>query len=964
MKRFKITTILFLIIVSVLSFALFLGGCDFVQYLEKTESQTVSDEVKQLREDYVDKLYDATAELHFREKEQKLFEYALQDAVNELNECSTESELISAYDKHIAAIGEIKTDEEYSAEEEIAALNAYRAAILAQASESYDKSKYHLSQITYLDSVFSALSEDLSDTQDVEEMNGLLQAFYFDLHKEDEILILIDYADFARYEDSQKEILNKTLNSCTENIRGCDSEEDIADIREVYKYEVYKRDSIIKIKSYVDLSLYREEQAEEIRNITRERLILAEKATNKIESDNVFREYQIAVYGIPTDETLYDNELSSLKEELNSSLASEYNLSYYRENEALAVQELLSSFKSSAESILKKEDVLSQYLLIKSRLDAIKTASVLDAEDRASLIEELYAQLLNDIDTKIDEADKAEFLAKAETVYAAMRDRVSLNGIREEYRALSQEIALVHGEAIEVLKIELTEFNNSVFYRENEKNEVKALKEEYLAKLTADLKMEDAKLLLQEAKDAIGLIKTNDDLWNDGVSEFRAALQTSFGENVLEEPKSLTEAANSSELADIIDYYAFYQISGTEFVCDTFRVKLNYDHWNAQDEINNVYWNCELLRSGAGIYGEFEERDYLVLHLIPYNLASTSNRATTNKIAMNQSLVEFKSEGQTVARPSDFENFPYKKYTKTLGGVWNTQQLWYALEHEYIPVCVAGSPAEQTLNKAKEILRGLIREGMSDEEKIFSIYSWFAENVQYDYKYTNDFYQSVLEKYAEAAPSKAFHAEGALIDGLAVCEGYAKSYLILLRIEGIESYRIVMSPASWGKIIPDSNGQITYGGGYGSHAFVGIKMSDGLLYYSDTEQTFTGEGKNLRMLQQFMVPSSLFTGYWGKTFLKPDIAEGTGYWSGYENLYVDNACLFVKNKEELAVLADIIKGKFQSGEKLCVSLFFDSTAYPAFKDDYIDLLNYNYIEKSSKNNGCAFTEFVVYTTPA
>lgn len=955
MKKIKYLSIILLLLLCV-CLACFCAGCDFIKYVEIPEnSRVVTEEVKQFREDYVNMLYEATSATKYRDKEQKLYEYAVQDAVNELNECFSEAELREVYDKHLTEISKIKTDKEYSAEEETRAIDAYRAAILNQADESYDRNKYSQNQKAYLDDVFSDFSARLSESSDREEMNGFLQTFYFDLHKEDEVLSLIEYADMTAFDISSHGILSETLKQCTEDIRSCKDEEHIDDIKAVYLFEVYRQVTIKKLNDYVDLSLYRQEQTAEIELILGRYLETARQAETETEADNVFRDYQIAVYSIPTDGMLYSAELDELKTQLSGILDENYKLSLYRPDEGLKVRELLKSFSEMTETMDRKEDILSQYLLVKSELDAVKTAKVLDEEDRAALIEQLYAQLKNDIENKIKESDRADFLKKAELTYNAMCDRVSLDGIRQEYSMLAQEIL---GNTIDYYRNELLMFKSSVFYREKEQSQVDLIKSDYLAKLVDDLEIAKAKEILQEAKEKIELIKTDDDLWNEDLEKFRTDLKDLYGDHVLEEPNSLTEANNCYELARIIDYYAFYQIGGGDFLCDTFRVKLNFDHGDAESEINNVYWQCELVRSGAGVYGEFEQSNYLVLSLIPYDLATTSNRDSTNRIIRNSSLVEFKSEGEKVALGSDFDDFPYKKYDKKLVGIWNTQQLWYALEHEYVPVCVAGSPAENTLEKAKEILRGIIYEGMSDDEKIFRIYSWFGENVQYDYKYTYDFYQSVLENYPEAATSRAFHAEGAICDGLAVCEGYAKAYLLLLRLVGIESYRIVKSPAVKGRIIRDPGSEKYYSGGYGSHAFVGIRMGDGLLYYSDPEASFVTGASHLQTYHQFMVAPSLFTGYGGQTFLLPRIEVGTAYGEIYLKFQINNESLFVVDKVGLQSVIGVIDNIDMKNRQ--ISVFCDLMTYSGIKNDLVELIGLEYKEKKASNSNAAFVELIIY----
>lgn len=933
MKKRKVITIIFLIIPFV---ACFCSACDFIQYVEKPENNVVSDEVKVLQEEYVDKLYTVTSEIKYREKEQKLYEYAVQDAVNELYECRSESELKQVYEKHLIEIGKIKTDKEYSDEEEVNAINAYRVAILGQAEESYDKLKYTEEQITYFNTVFTTFSGELFETTDREVMNELLQKLYFDIHKEDEILSLINYVDISTYEDSQKKILTETLDKCIENIRNFDKQENIDEIKEIYKFEVYKRNTVKKLNEYVDLQLYRNEQVAEIKAILTEHLKLAEEVETNIEADNVFREYQIAVYDITTDEMLYSEELAELKAELSSSLSDSYKLSFYRENEGQTIQELLTTFQDILKTLQKKEDVLSQYVIIKSRLDSVKTAKVLDEEDRVNLIEELYVDLQNRIEKNIDGVDKDEFLLKAGKAYADMQDRISLDSVRAVHRVLANEISAKFGAALDIIKEELSEYNNSVYYRENEQNEVNSLKEEYLSKLIDDIGIEEAKVLLQEAKLAIEEIKTNDDLWDDSVEKFRSDLKSLYGEAVLEEPRSLTEANDYFELANIIDYYAFYQLSGTEFVCDTFRVKLNFDHNDATWERNEVYWYCELLKSAVDIKAEFEgNSDFFVITLIPYHFASVSNNAETEKIKRSDNLVEFNSDKtEFIDRDEEFDNFPYYNFAKT-ANVWNSQQLWYALEHGYVPNCAQGSPAEEMLNKAKSILRGIIKEGMSDEEKIFNIYSWFGRNVQYDHLHTKYDKSSDRNNLPNEVISslQSHFVEGALNDGLAVCIGYAKTYLLLLRIEGIEA-KFDLARMSY------MEGNNTINSITGSfHGYVLLKLN-GAWYYSDPQKTSAGTQEEFISLPFLCLPKEIAGFY---EVMNVNLESSNSIFI-YEKLSFNGYNVFVKNKDELYKLLD----EFYPYADICrLSILYDTS----YKDCFIDLIDFNKHYNVGRVNG-------------
>ena len=927
MKKFKISSVILFIILSASLIVCGLTGCDFVQYIENSENQNASEEVKLLQEEYVDRLYTVTSEIKFREHEQKLYEYAVQDAVNELYECLSETELQTVYEKHLIAIGKIKTDGQYADEEEAEALSAYRAAILKQAEANYDKQKYSEEQITYLDSVLAKFSGELFEIADTENMNALLQKFYFDIFKEDEILSLINLTDFSAYEDSQKQILIDTLAKCAEDIRGTDTQENVNEIKEVYKFEVYKRDTVKKLNEYTDVQIYRKEQADEIKAILSESLRLAENAQTNTQLDNIFREYQIAVYDIPTSDMLYSRELEELKTQLGSSLADTYKLSFYREKERQTVQELLKIFQDSLVNLHRKEDVLSEYIISKSKLDCVKTANEMASDERTLLIDELYGKLANYINSSIDENDRDEYLIRAESVYSAMCDRISTESIRLVYREFAKEIGIT-----EVFKEELQEYKDNVYYRENEQNQVNAIKEEYLTKLIDSLSAEEKEVLLQEAKNSIDIIKSNDDLWNDSVARFRADLKSLYGEEILEEPRSLTEANDYNELAKIIDYYAFYQLSGTEFVCDTFRVKLNFDHGDATYERNEVYWHCELLKSAVDIQAKFDnDSKYIIFSLKGYNFASESNLETTKIEIKELNGTQFASDKTDfTAREEDFDSFSFYNYERRIK-VSNSQQLWYALEHRYFPVCEKGSSAETVLNEAKKILRSIIMEGMSDEEKMFQIYSWLCKNIQYDDQHQNHNSSSDPDNYPNERVSllKSYFIEGALFERLAVCIGFAKLQVLFLSMEGIEvKINIARMPYLTGKNTINSMTN-------GFHTYVFVKMGD-VWYYSDTDKGYA-RGQSTYSINFIMLPkaeSTLFDEHMNK-----ELVGGTSK-DYYKNFKVLNCKAYVFDKQELYNLLDNVRDN---------NFMLPFSVFAGYSGCVDDIINYGHDGSTSFN---------------
>lgn len=116
--------------------------------------------------------------------------------------------------------------------------------------------------------------------------------------------------------------------------------------------------------------------------------------------------------------------------------------------------------------------------------------------------------------------------------------------------------------------------------------------------------------------------------------------------------------------------------------------------------------------------------------------------------------------------------------------VSTSEQLVWALENGYKPVCVENSAAERVYNKAKTVLRNICTDAMSDFEKTRAIYEWIILNTAYD----NLAYSKVRNNQItdeETRLYKCWFAEGVFDDGVAVCEGFAKAFVILARIEGI-----------------------------------------------------------------------------------------------------------------------------------------------------------------------------------
>ena len=216
-------------------------------------------------------------------------------------------------------------------------------------------------------------------------------------------------------------------------------------------------------------------------------------------------------------------------------------------------------------------------------------------------------------------------------------------------------------------------------------------------------------------------------------------------------------------------------------------------------EIKYVQYNTQQVRNDYGMY-TLEIIDYL--HPIyPTDIAEQEILITQEQSVSPTSYTD-------TPRADDFDDFKINNRTMTMM-VYNSDQLYYAVEHGCKPIFPDGnSPAETAYETTKNILRDIIDDSMTDYEKALAIYDWISFNVTYDFNLTN-FVDSISVQ--QAYYYRAFYIEGVLFDnGIAVCDGIAKTYALMCGIEDIECYKVTGTVTggghAWNKIKLDMNG--------------------------------------------------------------------------------------------------------------------------------------------------------------
>jgi putative cell wall-binding protein len=145
------------------------------------------------------------------------------------------------------------------------------------------------------------------------------------------------------------------------------------------------------------------------------------------------------------------------------------------------------------------------------------------------------------------------------------------------------------------------------------------------------------------------------------------------------------------------------------------------------------------------------------------------------------------------------------------------QDLTEAVQNGMTPVFTdQASKIKAYYNAAQNILSSIIVPGMSDYEKEKAIHDYIIDNTKYDMEnYLND-----------TIPPDSYSPYGALINHVAVCEGFAEATDLLLNMAGIESM-VVFGEAN--------NGEIT-----GGHGWNIVKI-DGKYYHVDTTWEYPAE---------------------------------------------------------------------------------------------------------------------------
>ena len=157
------------------------------------------------------------------------------------------------------------------------------------------------------------------------------------------------------------------------------------------------------------------------------------------------------------------------------------------------------------------------------------------------------------------------------------------------------------------------------------------------------------------------------------------------------------------------------------------------------------------------------------------------------------------------------------------------------------------SPESENTDQMKAIADQLFTSDMSDYDKVFVIHQYLISTVDYDYD----------NLQTDTLPDSVFTAEGALLDHLAVCEGYARAFSWLCEQAGLNELMV--------------SGTADNGSGSISHAWNQVQV-DGIWYNIDVtwddplvEGQIVTDGSNI-VYDYFLVPDRIINeNHWAET---------------------------------------------------------------------------------------------------
>ena len=225
--------------------------------------------------------------------------------------------------------------------------------------------------------------------------------------------------------------------------------------------------------------------------------------------------------------------------------------------------------------------------------------------------------------------------------------------------------------------------------------------------------------------------QTNSNLQTSSSSANHYLNQLTFIDDLKQEdlPQPKKILSSLSEMVYALDYMAFYQIDEkiSFYISDDYASQF----YNISQEFSKA--TDQVLIADA--YPAFLDRSlYIDYRIVTLDLAI--QEIATKSFSKNSQIgiQEFDYQPHINQRENTFENFPIVYQNQGTIHVETSQQLYYAVEMGYLPICKENSMAEFIYEEAKNILRRIISDEMNDYTKAKQIFNFLTSEVFYDHQ--------------------------------------------------------------------------------------------------------------------------------------------------------------------------------------------------------------------------------------
>lgn len=174
--------------------------------------------------------------------------------------------------------------------------------------------------------------------------------------------------------------------------------------------------------------------------------------------------------------------------------------------------------------------------------------------------------------------------------------------------------------------------------------------------------------------------------------------------------------------------------------------------------------------------GVFSKRKYIVINNSNDLYTSIKNCLEDGKSELYISIKNKSLKTNKSIIPQTIEKVinDYPELTHLKGYVYSNEYIKFNYIFSQVQMVQMRNEVDK---KAKEIIKAIIKPGMSDIEKEIAIHDYIIKNTRYDY----DSYQK------NKIPDQSYTAYGILIKKIGVCQGYAIAMNKLLNMAGIET---------------------------------------------------------------------------------------------------------------------------------------------------------------------------------